>query len=73
LPIQISSQEKRSPGYPGRFNVVIYIVEDWLKELEHEPPKLEIAAKAWFRLDELMEGLTSCTRYGIRQFDPELG
>ena len=48
-----------------RDHVFIYLVKDWKKEPKHERPKLEIAQTAWFRLDELPEGLTACTDFGL--------
>ena len=48
-----------------RDHVVIYLVEDWQEERAHARPKLEIAETAWFRLDELPEGLTPCTDFGL--------
>jgi 8-oxo-dGTP pyrophosphatase MutT (NUDIX family) len=49
-----------------RDHVVIYLVEDWQEEQTHEPPKLEIAEKAWFKLNELPEGLTPCTEVALK-------
>ena len=49
-----------------RDHVVIYLVEDWQEERAHERPKLEIAETAWFKLDELPEGLTRCTEAALR-------
>jgi 8-oxo-dGTP pyrophosphatase MutT (NUDIX family) len=49
-----------------RDHVVIYLVEDWQEEQAHERPKLEIAETAWFKLDELPEGLTPCTEVALR-------
>jgi 8-oxo-dGTP pyrophosphatase MutT (NUDIX family) len=49
-----------------RDHVVIYLVEDWQEEQAHERPKLEIAETAWFKLDELPEGLTPCTEAALR-------
>ena len=43
----------------------MHVVEDWLEEPDHKHPKLEIAAKAWFRLDELPEGLTPGSDFGL--------
>jgi 8-oxo-dGTP pyrophosphatase MutT (NUDIX family) len=55
-----------------RDHVVIYLVEDWQEEQAHERPKLEIAETAWFGVDELPEGLTPCTQYGVELFKPRL-
>jgi 8-oxo-dGTP pyrophosphatase MutT (NUDIX family) len=49
-----------------RDHVVIYLVEDWQEDQAHERPKLEIAETAWFKLDELPEGLTPCTEAALR-------
>ena len=51
-----------------RDHVVIYIIDDWQKEITHERPKLEIAEVAWFRLSELPEYLTPCSEFGIRKY-----
>ena len=48
-----------------RDHVVIYLVDDWLANPEHERPKLEIADTGWFKIGDLPEGLTPCTRRGI--------
>jgi 8-oxo-dGTP pyrophosphatase MutT (NUDIX family) len=51
-----------------RDHVVIYVLEDWQEEQAHEPPKLEIAEAAWFKLDDLPAGLTPCTEFGLRRY-----
>jgi 8-oxo-dGTP pyrophosphatase MutT (NUDIX family) len=51
-----------------RDHVVIYLVENLQEEQAHERPKLEIAETAWFKLDELPEGLTPCAEFGLRRY-----
>lgn len=51
-----------------RDHVVIYVVEDWQEEQAHEPPKLEIAEKAWFKLNELPDKLTPCSEFGLQRY-----
>ena len=51
-----------------RDHVVIYLVDDWLAKPEHERPKLEIADTGWFKIDDLPESLTPCTRRGIELY-----
>jgi len=51
-----------------RDHVVIYVVEEWQEEQNHERPKMEISEAAWHKLDGLPEELTPCTICGLEKF-----
>ena len=48
-----------------RDHVVIYLVEEWTGDKAHQRQTLEISETAWFRLDNLPCGLTSCSKYAL--------